>query len=94
MIWPNFRLARLIKADDGENGGKSRRSGRSGDDVIVDLPCGTLIKEAESGRLLADLTEPGQSFVCRSRRRRGFRQRPFQILAPPGTPAGGKRPSR
>ena len=59
-----FRLAKLIRATDGENGGKNRRSGRSGDDVIVDLPCGTLIKEAESGQLLADLTEPGQSFVA------------------------------
>ena len=59
-----FRLTKFIQAAAGENGGKNRRSGRRGDDVLVDLPCGTLIKEAESGQLLADLTEPGQSFVA------------------------------
>lgn len=51
------------RAPDGAPGGASRCTGRSGENLIVDVPRGTLIKD-EDGRILADLTEQGQQWVA------------------------------
>jgi GTP-binding protein len=45
----------------GEGGG---RTGRSTDDVVVAVPVGTLVKDADTGEVLADLTADGQSFIA------------------------------
>ena len=50
--------ARLYKAQSGQPGGAKRCTGRSAEDLIVDVPRGTIVKDAE-GRILADLTAPG-----------------------------------
>jgi GTP-binding protein len=57
----DFRYNHLFKADDGQRGGPNNRTGASGRDRIVDLPCGTVIYDAETDELLGDLTEPGQT---------------------------------
>lgn len=53
----------IYKADNGQDGGAARCTGRSAKDLIVDVPCGTLVKDAE-GHILADLTEPNQRWVA------------------------------
>lgn len=50
-------------AGDGVQGGSSRRSGAHGGDKIVRLPVGTVIRDAQSGELLADLDRPSDQFV-------------------------------
>ena len=55
--------ARLYKAQSGQPGGAKRCTGRSAEDLIVDVPRGTIVKDAE-GRILADLTEPGQKWIA------------------------------
>lgn len=50
-----------IEAQNGEKGGTYNKTGRAGEDKIVLVPCGTIVKS--SGHVLADLTEPGQEFT-------------------------------
>lgn len=54
----DFRYKPELKASDGTNGGKNRRAGKYGDDLVVKVPMGTLIKR--DGKMIADLTEHGQ----------------------------------
>lgn len=51
------------KAENGQHGGKSNKTGATGNDLRLEVPPGTLIREADSEELLADLTEPGQELV-------------------------------
>ncbi len=52
-----------LKAGRGRNGMGKDRHGANGEDLKVFVPLGTVIKDAETGDLLADLTEPGESIV-------------------------------
>ncbi len=52
----DFRYKRKYVAPSGENGRGARCNGKSGKDLIVRVPRGTLVKEAETGRILADLS--------------------------------------
>lgn len=54
---------RVFKAENGQKGGTQKRSGRSGANIVIEVPCGTLIK-TEEGEILADLTEPGEEFIA------------------------------
>lgn len=57
-----FRFNRLIKAEDGQNGSKSRKRGRSGQDLVVNVPVGTVVISSD-GVELADLTEDQQEAI-------------------------------
>lgn len=59
----DFRYNRRFKAENGVKGGINNCTGASGDDLIVDVPCGTMIFDTETDALLADLVEPEQT--CR-----------------------------
>lgn len=48
----------------GGHGEGNNRTGRSTDDVVVAVPVGTLVKDADTGEILADLTEDGQFFIA------------------------------
>ncbi len=52
----DFRHIRKYKAQDGEPGGKKRCHGADGNDVIIKVPAGTVIKEANSGKVIADMS--------------------------------------
>ena len=54
---------RIFKAEDGQKGGTSDCTGRNGPDEILLVPAGTLIKNAETGELLADLKADGQKAI-------------------------------
>jgi GTP-binding protein len=53
-----FRYKNLFRADRGRHGEGSQRTGRSGADLEVRVPVGTLVSDVESGTLLADLSRP------------------------------------
>lgn len=59
----DFRYNRHFKADKGENGMSKGMYGRAADDLIIPVPPGTIIKNEETGGVLADLTEEGQEFI-------------------------------
>ena len=50
-----------IEAQNGEKGGTYNKTGRAGEDKIIRVPCGTIVKQ--DGRVIADLTKPGQQFI-------------------------------
>jgi len=59
----DFRYRRHYKAQNGEDGKAAKSSGKNGQDLYVKVPAGTIIKDAESGRVIADMKQFGQEFV-------------------------------
>ncbi len=59
----DFRYASHFKAERGNNGSGSDKHGRGGKDFIVKVPIGSLVKDADTGEVLADLTEPGETYL-------------------------------
>lgn len=66
----NFRYKKLIKAQNGQAGGRAKRHGKSGQDLIVPVPVGTVVLEAD--KVLADLTGDGQKIVIAMGGKGGF----------------------
>ncbi len=60
----DFRYKNKYKAEDGQNGMKRKKYGRSGSDLVIKVPEGTMIFDEASGKLLADLTGPGSRLVA------------------------------
>jgi GTP-binding protein len=56
----DFRVARNFRAESGQGGAGRNKTGRSGDDLDVLIPCGTVVHDVDTGELICDLTEPGQ----------------------------------
>jgi len=56
----DYHFARLHRADNGERGMGADCNGRSGEDVVLRVPVGTLIRDAESGAVVADLATDGE----------------------------------
>ena len=57
----DFRYTPILTAEDGKNGSGTRSAGRSGKDLIVEVPIGTVVKR--DGVVLADLTHDGQTAI-------------------------------
>jgi GTPase len=57
----DFRYSRSFKAEDGKKGGPNNCTGASGNDLIIEVPCGTAIYDLETEELLADLIESEQT---------------------------------
>ena len=56
----DFSYHKKYKAQNGENGSGSNCTGKSGEDLIIKVPIGTVVKEASTGKVIADLSEKGQ----------------------------------
>ena len=65
QLWTllHLKYTKHVVADDGDKGSSSRCTGASGQDVILDVPLGTIAKDAETGDLRAEITEHGQEIV-------------------------------
>ncbi|MBA4602728.1 GTPase ObgE [Thermoactinomyces mirandus] len=59
----DFRYQRHFKAKRGENGRSKSQHGAGADDLVVKVPPGTVARDADTGELIADLTENGQEAV-------------------------------
>ena len=59
----DIRYRKKYKAEDGSNGGGSRKTGKCGQDIIIKVPVGTLIREKKSKDIIADLIENNSSFI-------------------------------
>ena len=57
-----FKFKKHFRAENGSNGAGRNCTGKSGEDLVIKVPVGTVIKETESGRLLADLFEDGERY--------------------------------
>jgi GTP-binding protein len=59
-----FRQQTRFKASDGANGAKQNMTGRSGEDLVIPVPPGTIVYDDPSGAVLADLVEHGERWVA------------------------------
>jgi len=59
----DYRYTRSFRAERGENGGSRDCYGKGGDDITLRFPVGTVIKDLESGELVADLDEDGKTVL-------------------------------
>ncbi|NLT12362.1 MAG: GTPase ObgE [Clostridiaceae bacterium] len=59
----SFRFKRKFFAPDGENGKNRKMYGRGGDNLVIDVPVGTLVKDVESGKIITDMIEDGMTVV-------------------------------
>jgi GTP-binding protein len=67
----NFRYKKQLKAEDGSPGFKSKKHGKSGKDLIVDVPIGTVLTDVD-GQLVADLVNDGETVVVAKGGKGGF----------------------
>lgn len=58
-----FHLNQHFRAERGQLGRGKNQHGRTGDDLIIELPLGTTVKDVETDALLVDLAKPGQRFM-------------------------------
>ena len=59
----DFRYAQHFRAETGHHGEGSNRTGRDGKDLVVKVPCGTVILDEDKETVLADMTRPGERIV-------------------------------
>ena len=58
-----FNRTRKFTAENGKPGGRNNRTGASAPDLRIEVPLGTLVKDAQTGEIIADLVEHGQAAV-------------------------------
>ncbi|UFP95770.1 GTPase ObgE [Gloeobacter morelensis] len=59
----DFKYRHRFEADDGAKGGPKNLTGAKGKDLVIAVPCGTVVQDAVTGETIGDLTEPGQRLV-------------------------------
>ncbi|MCP4582676.1 MAG: GTPase ObgE [candidate division Zixibacteria bacterium] len=59
----DFKHKKRFKAKSGGRGGKSNKTGRSADDIVIKLPPGTLVKDLDTGELIVDLKPGGKPVI-------------------------------
>lgn len=59
----HLRYQRHIYAEHGGNGGRDKCHGTNGKDIYIDVPCGTVVYNAETGKYVCDVMEDGQEIV-------------------------------
>lgn len=74
QLWTllHLKYRKHIFADNGEGGQESMSSGKQGKDVIVDVPVGTVVKDAATGEKLCEILEEGQEVILRKGGRGGL----------------------
>lgn len=59
----DFRYKRKFFAEDGKPGGNSLKDGKSGEDIVIKVPVGTIVKDAETNEVLLDLSKVNERVV-------------------------------
>ncbi len=90
----HLKYKRHIRAENGEAGSGARCNGKQGDDVIIEVPLGTIAKHPETGEVLAEVTEDGQEVILLKGGRGGLGNHHFKTAtnqtpqhAQPGDPS-------
>jgi len=68
----DFRYKKIYKAGNGQDGRAKKSSGKDGEDVVISVPAGTLVRDGVSGKLIADLKKNGDTFVVAKGGRGGW----------------------
>src|SRR5690606_7632783 len=96
QLWTllHLKYTKHIKAESGKNGEGGRRTGAQGNDVYIEVPLGTVVKDAETGEQLLEITEPGEEIILLAGGRGGLGNSHFKSstnqtpqYAQPGEPS-------
>lgn len=68
----DFRYKKIYKAGNGQDGRAKKSSGKNGENVYITVPAGTLVKDAQTGKIIADLKKNGDTFVAAKGGRGGW----------------------
>lgn len=68
----DFRHIRLYRAKSGEGGAGKDRYGKNGDDLLIDVPLGTLVSDAQTNQIIGDVTKSGQRLLVGKGGQRGL----------------------
>ena len=60
----DFKYKKKYEAENGQNGMKKKRFGKAGENLIIKVPMGTVVIDEETGLVMKDLVEDGESFVA------------------------------
>lgn len=89
----DFKYKKSYAADRGAHGLGARKTGRDGGDIIIGVPCGTLVRNAETGEVMCDMIEDGQEVMIAKGGRGGWGNQHFATsthqaprFAQPGEP--------
>jgi len=63
-----FRYKRKFTAENGANGMAGKKHGKNGDDVIINVPAGTLIRDVKSGKIIFDMANAKEYVLCKGGR--------------------------
>lgn len=90
----DFKFMRHYRAERGENGRAKLSRGKNGEDLIIRVPVGTLVRDVESGRIVADMHAAGKSRIVLhgGRGGKGNAGLPPPPGKAPALPSRGKRP--
>ncbi|MFN0030544.1 MAG: GTPase ObgE [Flavobacteriales bacterium] len=90
----HLKYRKHVIGEDGEGGSSANKTGKEGEDVILDVPLGTIAREFESGIQVCEITEEGQEFILVAGGRGGLGNTNFKTStqqapthAQPGEPA-------
>lgn len=65
----HLKYRKHVKAEDGEKGGAALRHGKNGEDIYLDVPLGTVVKDAETGEVMFELIDAGEEkILCKGGR--------------------------
>lgn len=94
----HLKYERHIMATNGENGGAKRSTGKDGEDRIIEVPCGTVVYDADTGEFICDVTQDGERVMLLKGGRGGLGNFNFKTstnqaprYAQPGEPALERR---
>ena len=59
----HLKYQRHVFAGDGGNGSEDRSTGADGEDVTIEVPLGTVARDAETGETICEITQDGESFI-------------------------------
>jgi Obg family GTPase CgtA len=79
----DFRFKRIFKAEHGEHGMSKSMHGRGAEDLVVKVPQGTIVKDIDTGEIIADLVAHGQRAVIAKAGRGGRGNKRFATPANP-----------
>ncbi len=89
----DFRYKKLLKAQNGTGGQGKDKTGKAGENLVVEIPTGTLVSDVQTGLVIKDFTEPGERIVIAQGGRGGLGNARFKTsthrtprFAQPGEP--------
>ena len=59
----HLRYRKVVRAENGDPGGAALRKGKNGADIVLEVPLGVTVKDAETDEIITEIVEPGQEYI-------------------------------